>query len=1142
MTTSAQEAFQLLRDPCVSLNAIALGFRSNQGSTADVTRALEPVYTCLNTLADDGTLNSKLANYVFEPLSHIFNQTQRLSARCLELAICSLQILVSRGWSHDLSPVVGKQLIIMCTLIVAGPPDKAQQPLVSEELCIAGFDCLAELFKALRGDVAQQTIFHEIGTATIVDQTVYILLEGVVDTRSDEICTKAAQALYDLYGRITDRVVLASIMPRTVSALTKVLRPTTQIRRSYKLLELCLKTLTRILRAVLNDKDAADVAPPPLGSERIPLDESWLKATTTQIKLALFNVVQVRRHDRTEVQDALLELCTMVIEQCQETLSDSIPLMVETIVVLAYKEDEGTNHAYQQLTLLGTTYPSVLESLKESLHSWLTSFTRVMQGNDEKHKQRALRQISTVFQVLSDAQSGSNLLTTGLASGLCDSLGAVIKESTKSTRPLNPDVALTIRQNDSLVTSGIFPSVVLEHQSQQQTLKDLRSLIDRLNLSKYGIEIAGSIVNRIQATSDHTIAPFWLAITFLRDSTTVTASFDDFISLDAVEQTSPLPSRGELIEKMYHMSLEVLNAQEVVGAQGDWRVSALALEAVALQAQQIGKAFRPELMDALYPVLELMASQNSELEQHAIICLNILTKACNYENTGSMIIANADYLVNAVDAKLRFSGPSPFPASVLWMMLNLCGASLIPYLDDVIETILRLLDEYHGYPIYARIMFRVLKAVVDQGIRKPSMLTIDEGGKPGPRDNRKTLCEPLSISSVVADIAKRKAKRDERANAEQIDADGNISHPKKPWGETYDKPKPEPSIEELLDQAESDEPLPPPKEPEDAEKPLTKTHSLLLHIAKQIPLHLTSPSLELRKTLLDLLTEMIPVLSQNENSFLPLINDLWPAVAQRGAPDSVGSFTQAASVRPRRVGSADTEENVLKDIYVNEARAITIGSMCMAAGDFMASRVEAHFPSWNAWYESKWAAMTLRATNGQTHSKDRILPPTEVQLKGSAPDVDTGTRMSLKIPFNPRLTFDDTYRGGTDFTGDHRHWRSMLRLFLELLEYVRLPVEMGDKICEHLVAWVSLFVGAGYFFRKIRNEAPDINPMLYSVERAILAMEIYNADLTWFLFMKHHLDESYSLSEVTVEEDIMNVALRGKGEDQIKVRLAKMRF
>src|SRR5699024_5956678 len=108
---------------------------------------------------------------------------------------------------------------------------------------------------------------------------------------------------------------------------------------------------------------------------------------------------------------------------------------------------------------------------------------------------------------------------------------------------------------------------------------------------------------------------------------------------------------------------------------------------VALQAQQLGEAFRPELVDALYPVLQLLASGNSNLQNHAMTCLNILTTACNYGDTSTMVIENVDYLVNAVGLKLNTFDVSPYPPQVLLMMIKLCGARLIAYLDDLIGSI-----------------------------------------------------------------------------------------------------------------------------------------------------------------------------------------------------------------------------------------------------------------------------------------------------------------------------------------------------------------------------------------------------------------------------------------------------------------------
>ncbi|CAG8189958.1 unnamed protein product [Penicillium olsonii] len=1091
MDNHRQESFKQLRAPCVELSSAGLRFRGNQATAAEVYRALEPVHNCLRELAEKNVLDEKLAEYAFFPLTHIFNETQRISARCLEIAVNCLRILVADGWRQRLSPAMGKQLIILLTLIVGGSPGKAEEkqlpkPKVSEELCVAGFDCLTAIFTVLEGPTAERTIYHEIGTATVVDQTVYILLEGISDDRSDDVCLAAAKALQALYQRVTDRVVLASIMPRTVSALAKLLRPTTQTRRSWKLLQVSLQILTELLKAVLNDRVASETAPPDLGSEKMALDETWLKATTTQIKLALVNVIQVRRHQRPEVQSAILELCLMVIEECQVTLSDSLPMMVETVIVLADKEHEGANEAYRIAAHLATTYPSVLDSLKESLHTWLASFPRIMQGNDETAKQWGLRQISTVFQVLSQVQSGSDLLTNGLASGLCDSVGAIVRQSSNSLQPLasmDGNFSWEVLSTDA--RSKAFPPIILEHQSQQQTLVDLRSMITRLNLSNSGDEITRSIVNRMHATSsDSAIAPFWLAMTFLRDSTAATVSFDDFIALDHVEGSTSSSARGGMIEELYYISLNLLNELPMDGS-GDWRTSALALESVALQAQQLGESFRPELMDALYPTLQLLASQNPNLQRHAMTCLNILTTSCNYTDTSSMIIENVDYLVNSVALKLNTFDVSPYPPQVLFMMVKLCGARLIPYLDDLVDSIFGILDLYHGYPKLVEMMFKTLAAVVEEGAKKPALLTIDDGKQNGSHDTRKSQYQHLSISSIAADIASRKLKRSQHEEEDQA-----VSHPKKPWSETYEKPPPEPSVEELLNQAESDEPLPPPKEPDDAEKPLSKTHNLLLHIVKSIPSHITSPSPYLRRSLLSILIDILPALSQNENSFLPLINDLWPTVASRiifpSSMESSSSKTLITSTTPEPTNATDYQE----ETYVTITACEAIEVMCKGAGDFMATRVQTDFPRWDKLYRRVWDKVRNDA-EAANERRARSQHTGELDLASSS-QVLSSLALSSSTP------------GSKFFTSHHRLWRALVSLFLTVLSHVRLPLEIGDRICEVLGGWIALFVGTGYYFRTDRASIAG-DEVLGSVEGAIRAMEAWNEDLTWFIFMQHRV-------------------------------------
>jgi hypothetical protein len=1121
---------------------VGLRFRGNQASASDVYQALEPVHHALVELATKNALDGKLAEYAFFPLSHIFNETQRLPARCLESAVQSLHLLVSDGWREQLSPALGKQLIILLTLIVGGSPNKVegQQPLkaqVAEELSVSCFDCLRAIFDMLRGPVADRTIFHEIGTATVIDQTVYILLDGVVDERSDDIGVSASKSLKSLYSRITDRVVLASIMPRTVSALAKVIRPTTQARRSYKLLEVCLKILNQMLKVVLNDRAVGSTekaSPISTESDKVALDTSWLKATTTQIKLALVHVTQVRRHQRPEVQSALLDLCVMVIEECQVALKDAIPIMAETIVVLADKEGDESNQAYLTLLHLATTYPVVLDSLKESLHTWLTAFPRIMQSNDETAKQWGIRQISTVFQILSQLQSGSDLLTYSLASGLCDIMGAVVKYDTNSLQSISSPGWLRWDVLASESKSIAFPPILLEHQSQQQTLKDVRAFIVRLNLSELGNEITRSIINRLHATSkDSAVAPYWLALTSLQAQSQQSADFDDFIVDDHVEQSKSLASRGGMIEELYYTSLTILNDLPVDGS-GDWRMSALALQAVALQAQQLGEAFRPELMDALYPTLQLLASNNTTVQRHAMICLNVLTEACNYPDTSSMIIENVDYLVNSVALKLNTFDVSPYPPQVLFMMVRLCGASIVPYLDDLVDSIFGILDLYHGYPKLVEMMFKTLAAIVEEGSKKTSLLTIDSGREKGPHDSRKSKYQHLLLSTVASDIANRKAKRIENVEND-VEIDGSLSHPNKPWSETYEKPQPEPeTIEELLAKAESDEPLPPPKEPEDSEKPLSKTHSLLLHVVKSIPSHMSSPSPFLRRSLLSILIEVLPSLSQNENSFLPLINDLWPSVASRaifpssfaGKASSSSTLMTQPSAESRNSTNQPDTHTFQEETFVITSACQVIEAMCKGGGDFMASRVETEFPRWLRLYQRVWTqvrqdAEAANERRARQQRKISVPPTTAVSVIQPA-----GTESEDSFALTPSLTLSPTTSGSRTFTPQHALWRALISLFITVLSHVRLPLEVGDQVCEILGEWIALFVGPEYYFhaseRTFSLASDDVlRGMIESVEDAIRAMETWNPDLTW-LIMASHRNKSSS-SRVSEPNEVIDV-------------------
>ncbi|PGH08984.1 hypothetical protein GX51_01041 [Blastomyces parvus] len=1143
MENSRQQAFSKLRPRCVELSSVGLKFRGNLATSKEVLQALEPLHSTLLEVVSEHGLDVKLAEYAFFPLSHIFNETQRVSVRCLELAVRCLQILIEKGWGRNLPVKMGKQLLILLTIIAGGPPnqdrDQGQRRPDSEELTVAAFDCIASVCHVLQGPAAEPEIFNEVGTSTIVDQTVYVLLEGITDGTSDQVQLAAASALRALTTRVTHRVILASLLPRSVSALTKALRPTTQMRRSYQVLCCCLQALTEILKAVLNDADVAASTPEKsdakkqAGESMIVLDGSWLNATASQVKLALGTVIQLRTHDRPDVRHRLLELCLMVIEQCPKSLGDSLSMMVETVVVLAECDTESSaNDAYIALKHLVISSTTVLELLKSSLYTWTIALPRMMQSDNDAAKQRAIRQISNAFQVLSQTQPSSDILDDTLARSLCDSVSAAIQSP--STAPqLLPSSSGTGAELSVVEDGGqsiSFPPVLLEHRSQRRTLSELHSMISKLSATDTSLSMASSMLKRIYGSSgDGLLAPFWLILAFIKSTPADLASIDGILELD-----SDTLSRSAIIEELYSISLPILTDLSTANPP-DWRLPALALEAVALQAEQLGETFRPELIDALYPVLQLMGSSNPNMQNHAVTCLNIFTAACKYPSTSLMLVDNVDYLVNSVSLKLNTFDLSPQAPQVLLMMVKLCGASLIPYLDDLVGSIFAVLDAFHGYPKLVELLFSVLGAIVDEGAKKPAQLAITGSDINEPVNHRKRPLQSRSISDVANEFQERREKRARASQLETGDGLEKESHPKRPWTSEHDGRKPMDDGEDDIG-SETDE-LP---QPTTEERTLSRSHTLLLNIAKSIPPHLSSPSPFLRRSLLSILTRALPILAHDENTFLPLINDLWPSVSARIAtPPTFPSestaltTTHTASTHTRNTTTSIDEFGIQEETFVIVASCTAIGAMCEGAGDFMASRIEHEFPRWKKLYLRAWERVrqdSERAAERQRQhieQQDRLNARTISEMESLT--LGTGSNNTSSIPTRavtskshlPPPPLPPPPPSTKIFTPHNSLFQALTHLFTTILSNVYLSADIGDEISECLGAAISFYHPDYYGTYAWRDEASANGEKQTSktrekgvevtsgtgagteeISRAIRAMHARNADLTWFIFEK----------------------------------------
>lgn len=589
------------------------------------------------------------------------------------------------------------------------------------------------------------------------------------------------------------------------------------------------------------------------------LNTAWLQATGGQLKLALANINRLHSNDRLEVQTALFELNLSILRDCSDSLQNCRQMCLEILMVLSDNDQLDTCKA--ELLQLLQLRSTLTDSLQTTLRDWTLSLPRVIEGSDEDKKGRRLRQAFTAYNALQESDSDSRSVQALFADGLPEYVNGILGLSSKDQSTISE--APAVRLEDLPMTlqgrgSTTFPDALSTSRHQTHLLSLIQQHLQHLANTDRLAPLAESFTTLVRTSTGPTqISAFHLALTSLR----TTSESDALFNLD------PTPWRSDLLTDLYDFSLTLLTSPTAHPAP----LILLSLETLALQATALGPDYRPELLDTLYPVLTLLASPSPRLRTHAITTLNILTNSCAYSDVKALVTENADYLVNAIALKLNAFEVDPEAPQVLSMAVKLAGSGIVPYLGDTVDAIFGILEDYHGYERLVELLFGALRAVTEVGAREPR-LALKEGKEQ--QEGGEQEEDVLSIASLAAMLRERKAKV---ARAAADAAGGRERAPERPWGDAGSKAKDESEQEDeedeeqKLSEAEKDkDPLPAPQ-----------TYPLLLRIAELTQHFLSSSSPTLRGSLLGLLNDVMPGLARHENSFLPLINTLWPEIVSR---------------------------------------------------------------------------------------------------------------------------------------------------------------------------------------------------------------------------------------------------------------------
>ncbi|KAI8634627.1 ARM repeat-containing protein [Xylariaceae sp. FL1651] len=1090
-TTARNEFFKELKPRCVSINDLAVRSPDKKASAKDLIKVTEDLSALLErqVLQDASVLDDKLADYVFFPLSNILRNQQQYPIRLTEVTVKCFRTLVDYGWKSKLPKELAQQLLLLLTFIIGGVPGQERQNHIPEETELESFKALTSLVKASGSSPSGAAALVEANAIPALGHAITVVLDGITDGRTSAIQLEALQALDALVIAVKEQTALATFLPGIVSSLSRLLAPPVSLKTQRKIIVRGIHVLKDVLTKVLGDIRIRGILNTPARDEPSKdtegkvLSLSWLKATTAKVKLALASVLKLRNHASEDVQVALEKLCTTLLDECHQSLSESASILVETAMILANENDQKSIHETSLLDLAGI-YPEICDVIKNTVYNWVISLPRIVRSSEEKTKQQAMRNLLKGQHFITTLHIDSSILDDSLAASLRDSATALVvgskPESIMSEVPSNA-LELSSMSPARQGESTSFQPILIGRETERGTRAALLDLITRIGSTSQQIKLASDMLSYVRESDGPTqVTSYWLAFELIKSTLTPSSDLDDFLDFTSAADASD--GSESALQELYTFSVAVLDSQ-AEAEDVDWRMQALALEVTTFAASRMQEGFRPELIDILYPIATFLGSDVPRLREHAITSLNSIAASCRYSNVTDLIIDNVDYMVNSVSLRLNTFDISPASTQVLRVMIKLTGPRLIPYLDDVVASIFAALDNYHGYTLFVESLFSVLTEIVQQGTKSSNLLL--EDAQKSAINHKKTAPRVATISELCA-ILDARHERQKKRRQEELEYAELQRHPKRPFKASDATNQPDPENEEADDNGDSGGGEEEPTGAEVVEKPpppKTPTFQLLARITSLTQHYLTSPAPTLRKSLLHLLATVCPALAPDEDAFLPLVNAVWPVLVGR-----------------------------LRDpeTFVVVAACEALGALCAAAGDFLNTRFKTEW--WDnglgAWCRKvKDEALRSRGqgimgrSKGRGKGKGRALAAApRAPGRGGAEEEEEHSGIIIPVrgadgqlegkdPGKEAVVSSGGGGGGGSGLGRFAQaaqvWDAVQDLLVAIVTYVQLDDDIFDQI-------LSLLADALDSHGAARAALEAVNPdavWLFMYERGLLAVE-----------------------------------------------------
>ena len=893
------------------------------------------------------------------PLTSILrrNESAAIPDRVVELILSSLQILCEDWWwSCDLR--TWEQLFMLCGAFVGNISAKGKEKERDDESKEAAIRCLIALTRKRETEsdpTSPHAKFLEHARTTsfipILGQTINALISTTASS-SLRLQRSSLELLRILFEHYVSEDFAPTVLPGVVSTMSRVAlgSPTSKSWANGEVASLALSVMqTAILKSVgdgicireglvreVTDLDdliavaegAAERTVTPGEEHRTERSHAWLKATSSQLLIALKALTPIVSHPTATALVAMSSLSSSLLESTSLTLPSCRPLLVSFLLSLSRSTyDSVSSRAYSSLAQLTSPASKVRHPLSQTLLQMtgdiLSTLPRVLPSHADSKVELLAGQVEAICRLVTTSSENFSTLTRGLGK-LFGPMGGIEKwgwrllavmefEMSQVTVMESPMARLMLEQGTDHY-EPTFPELTLKYVATRSTQATLEQMFRSLGNASgedclYAVEWFITVGRNRR--DDKGVAALWLGSRLLEGiagvavgvpevglvpkrssrlykatrglSRTIAELWDEH-NPDAEPLDTPQADGMDDIPSIEHVRGVVVLDQSLRIGRGTAFTprrksklilhSMVALQLLSVSARVLQARFISVLLYTLYPVLQSIISPVSQLSDSGFAALNSIASCLSYASPANLLISNFDYVLDAVSRRLSRQQLDIDAVKVLLVVIRLVGRDVIQKASDVVDECFDRLDEYHGYELVVDRLIEVLLEIVKVVEEDEDTHVIRE------EDPGRTIAIPPDNTRMDAFESWFMSRNDSESHENDPTEYGPA--PRRPWGDTRAAASEEPSADESQKQ----------NDPDTAQ--VTPIQALSKQIVSRTIYFLTHESATVRTKILALLSSAVPILP--ESALLGSIHKAWPFILNRLSDPEPFVITAAAGL------------------------------------------------------------------------------------------------------------------------------------------------------------------------------------------------------------------------------------------------------